>query len=400
MTLFGRYIFRQAFSALVMILLSLTAIVWIAMALKQLNLMTSGGQSSWIFFEITLLILPDIIAIIAPIALLIAALHTLNRMNGDSELIVMTAAGATVWRFAKPLLLVALLVTGWLIAANFLVTPWSLRALNDVFNKVRTDLISQVLQPGQFASPEEGLTFHIRERNSEGHLLGLILSDTRSAAEQMTYLANTGDIVKRDDKAFLVLHEGQIVRRPKGQDATIIEFDSYVLDLSTISEKGHGEGPKPHARYLGELLNPDPTDYYYTSNPGIYRAELHERFASLLYPFAFVAIVVAYLGQARTTRQSRGSSQVLAFTIAASLKLGGIAAGNLFASQAWAIILVYGLPLSGLLIGSYAAFAAMAPRKARPLPGWIAGPLEGLSELGAQLITVPWRLIGRRGRAS
>ena len=112
MTLFGRYIFRQAFSALVMILMSLTAIVWIAMALKQLNLMTSGGQSSFIFFEITLLILPDIITIIAPIALLIAALHTLSRMNGDSELIVMMAAGATVWRFAKPLLAVALLVTG------------------------------------------------------------------------------------------------------------------------------------------------------------------------------------------------------------------------------------------------------------------------------------------------
>ena len=397
MTLFGRYIFRQAFSALVLILLSLTAIVWIAMALKQLNLMTSGGQSSWIFFEITLLILPDIIAIIAPIALLIAALHTLNRMNGDSELIVMTAAGATVWQFAKPLLLVATLVTGWLIAANFLVTPWSLRALNDVFNQVRTDLISQVLQPGQFASPEEGLTFHIRERNSEGHLLGLILSDTRSQSEQMTYLANTGDIVKRADKAFLVLHEGQIVRRPKGQDATIIEFDSYVLDLSTITERGQGEGPKPHARYLSELLNPDPADYFYTTNPGVYRAELHERFASLLYPFAFVAIVVAFLGQARTTRQSRSSSQVAAFTLAAGLKLGGIAATNLLASEPLAMVLVYGLPVTGLGVASFAAYAAMAPRNAKPLPGWIAGPLGACNAALGRLMTLPMRLASRRG---
>ena len=116
--------------------------------------------------------------------------------------------------------------------------------------------------------------------------------------------------------------------------------------------------------------------------------------------FVLWTIVVAYLGQARTTRQSRGSSQVLAFSIAASLKLGGIAAGNLFASQAWAIILVYGLPLSGLLIGGYAAIAAMAPRKATPLPGWVAGPLEALSGLGTRMLSLPWRLIGRRGRAS
>jgi lipopolysaccharide export system permease protein len=84
MTLFGRYIFRQALAALAMVLVSLTAVVWIAMALKQLSLMTSDGQGSAIFLELTALILPDILTIIAPVALLIAVLHTLNRMNGGS----------------------------------------------------------------------------------------------------------------------------------------------------------------------------------------------------------------------------------------------------------------------------------------------------------------------------
>jgi lipopolysaccharide export system permease protein len=165
-------------------------------------------------------------------------------------------------------MVLALLVSGWLLLANFLVTPWSLNALNDVANKVRTDLIAQVLQPGQFASPEEGLTFHIRERDREGHLYGLILSDTRSKAEAMTYLANTGDITKKDQKNYLILKDGQIVRRATGQATSIIEFDSYVLDLSTISEAGRTEGPKPHARYVGELLNPDVNDPYYKMNPG------------------------------------------------------------------------------------------------------------------------------------
>ena len=100
MTLFSRYIFRQAFSALAMILLSLTAVVWIALALKQMSLVTSGGAGGLVFMEFTALILPDLIAIIAPIALMIAALYTLNKLNQDSELIVMTAAGATVWRLS------------------------------------------------------------------------------------------------------------------------------------------------------------------------------------------------------------------------------------------------------------------------------------------------------------
>ena len=382
MTLFGRYIFRQAFGALVMILVSLTAVVWIAMALKQLSVMTSEGQGSSTFLLLTLLVLPDILTIIAPIALLIAALYTLNRMNGDSELIVLTAAGATVWRIAQPLMVLAALVAGWLLLSSFLVTPWSLRALNDVANKIRTDLIAQVLQPGQFASPEEGLTFHIRERDQGGHLLGLILSDTRSKTESMTYLANNGDITKRGEKNYLILRDGQIVRRTAKEPATIIEFESYVLDLSTISEAGRAEGPKPHARYLFELLYPDEKEPFYVMNPGSYRAELHQRFVDLFYPFMIVALVVAFLGQAQTTRQGRSQAQVSAFSLAAGLKLGGVAAQNMFASQASAIVLVYGLPLFGFTV---AALGIWAPQLLAPISRQIEANNRAIADLFARL---------------
>jgi lipopolysaccharide export system permease protein len=366
MTLFSRYIFRQALGALLMILLSLTAVVWIAMALKQLSLVTSGGAGGLVFLEFTALILPDIMAIIAPIAMLIAALYTLNKLNQDSELIVMTAAGATVWGFARPLLILAVLISGWLLLANFLVSPWSQRKLSDLVNQMRTDLISQVLQPGNFASPEEGLTFHIRERDGAGHMLGILMSDTRSQTEQLTYIANSGEVFKKAGKAYLVLHDGKVVRRAAKQDTSIIEFDSYVLDLATAAAKGGSEELKPHARYLGELLNPPPDDSYYRSNPGSFRAEIHERFVSLLYPLVFIAIVVAYLGQARTNRQSRGQAQVAAFSFAAGLKLAGIAAGNLFSANPSAIVLVYGLPVGGLVIAVSMANMSMRPlRKSR-----------------------------------
>ena len=40
MTIFERYVFRQAGSALLIILLSLSSIVWVALALRQLNVVT------------------------------------------------------------------------------------------------------------------------------------------------------------------------------------------------------------------------------------------------------------------------------------------------------------------------------------------------------------------------
>lgn len=359
-----------------MILLSLTAVVWIAMALKQLSMMTSGGASVLLFFEFTLLILPDMMAIIAPIAMLIAALYTLNKLNQDSELIVMTAAGATVWRFARPLLVLAAAVSGLLLLANLVITPWSQRKLGDLENQLRTDLVSQVLQPGTFASPEPGLTFHIRDRDGAGRLLGLLMDDTRAANEKLSYIASSGEIIKSSGKNYLVLHDGKVVRRVAGQPAAIIEFESYILDMATASAKEHVASAKPHARYLGELLWPDTEEEAYKNNPGAFRAELHERFAATLYPFAFIAIVIAYLGQARTNRQSRSQAQIAAFSVSAGLKLGGIAASNLFAANPVAGVLVYGLPLGGIALGAVMAQSSMTPKRrwfALPSLAWRAG---------------------------
>ena len=88
MNIFERYVFRQAAGALVLILASLGGIVWIALALRELNIVTSQGQSGWALLSLTTLALPNLLAIIAPVALLIAAIHTLHRLNSDSELIV------------------------------------------------------------------------------------------------------------------------------------------------------------------------------------------------------------------------------------------------------------------------------------------------------------------------
>ena len=60
--------------------------------------------------------------------------------------------------------------------------------------EVRANILTQVIQPGAFSSPEEGLTFHIREREPNGELLGLIVHDTRNKELNQSYLAERGVI--------------------------------------------------------------------------------------------------------------------------------------------------------------------------------------------------------------
>ncbi len=241
MRIFSKYVFRQATSAFLLILASLTGIVWIALALRQFNVVTSQGQDSWMLIRMTSLAVPNLMAIIAPFSFLIAALQVLNRLNSDSELIVLSAAGSTVWTVARPLLLLAFLVSIFLAFVSHLAQPWSMRLLRDYMVQVRSDLLTQVIQPGRFSSPEPDLMFHIRDRSTDGELLGLVMHDTRDKALSQSYLAEHGTIVKQDGTAYLVMTTGHIIRRTDADTAPqIIAFDKYVVDLDRFEPQDDG----------------------------------------------------------------------------------------------------------------------------------------------------------------
>ncbi len=364
MSTLSRYIFRQAATTTVMIVFSLTSLVWIALALRQLNLVTAQGQDAFAFLKITLLGLPSLMTVIAPVALLIASIQLLNRLSADSELIVMTAAGAKVWSPARPLLVLAVLVSLVVLLFNFIVMPWANRELRDAIVAVRTDLITQVIQPGRFTSPERGLTFHVRDRAHSGELLGLVLNDARDSKQTTTFLAERARIVKQSGETFLLMQTGHILRRAApGEPTQIIAFESYGVDLAHFEAKVEQRGLRPRERYLNELLNPAPEDVSTPRARNLILEELHERFSSPLYPLTFVLIAVALLGQARTTRQGRGQALVLAFVLATAARVGGLTVTNLISVSPSAVALVYAIPLGAALLAAAHAHAGMRPRR-------------------------------------
>jgi lipopolysaccharide export system permease protein len=365
MSLFSRYVFRQVANAFVIILVTLTTIVWLATALKQLDLIVSQGQGFVLFLKMTFLTLPSLMALIAPNAMLMASLYTLDRMNGDSELIVMTAAGAPIWRIGAPFVLLASMVCVVILICNLWVMPASMRALRALITQVRTDVISQVLQPGRFSSTEPGLTFHIRDRSPTGDLLGLLVHDERDDKQLMSYLADRGRIISNDDGAYLVMFDGHVHRyetKSPDQGVQIVAFDQYLLNISDLNPKDTGSKElRPRERYLGELLNPDPKLLKAKGAVGQLRTELHDRFSTPFYPLLFAFLAVAILGHARTTRESRWAQILIAAGIAVGLRVSGLTASNLVTLSAGATPLVYLIPIAAILVAALAAHVRMSP---------------------------------------
>ena len=149
----GRYIFRTTFGAFLVICASVTALMWITQALRDIDLMTNQGQSIFVFIGLTGLIIPLLVQIIAPIALMIAVAYVLNKLGNDSELIVMNAAGMPPRVLFRPFLAAGIAVSLLVALISAYLSPWGLRELRLWATEVRADLVGNVIQPGRFTKP-------------------------------------------------------------------------------------------------------------------------------------------------------------------------------------------------------------------------------------------------------
>ena len=318
------YVFRGTMVAFLITLVTLTVVIWFTQAMRDFDLITSQRQTIFVFVGITSLIIPLLVMMLAPIALVMAAAHVLNKLGSDSEIIVMNAAGLSPWRLLSPFLasavVVAILVAG--IAAY--VSPLGLRALRDWASQVRADILTNIVQPGRFTTVSGNLTFHIADRRPNGLLIGIFVDDSRDPKEHSTYLAEQGEIVKNEQGSFLVMEGGSIQRVAAGErDPRIITFDRYAFDLSKFSNGPQNSVYTVREKFLWELLWPERDDALYVAQADQYRSELSDRLAAPLYPIVFIVLACAFLGPPQTTRQSRTLAMLGMMGAVAALRLAG-----------------------------------------------------------------------------
>jgi lipopolysaccharide export system permease protein len=344
-----RYIFRTTLASFAVVLVSLTGVIWITQALRGIDLMTSQGQTILTFLGITGLVIPSLLGVIAPIALMIAVSHTLNKLATDSEIIVMNAAGMSPIRlfvpFAYATCVVALLVT--LIASYF--APDGLRRIKQWDAEITADVLTNILQPGRFAQLDQNLTIRIGERQPGGELKSILIDDRRDPKERITIVAEKGTVVKNTDGSFLVLEDGNLERFEIGKrEPAIVAFARYAFDMSKFSNQGRDVTLGIRERYLWELMSPAEDDPIYKQIPGQFRQELHDRFLAPIYPFAFAALTFAFLGAPRTTRQSRNFSFGSAILAVFGVRMAGFACSVMTVKTPLAALVQY-LMLFGVL---------------------------------------------------
>lgn len=390
MKVLERYIFRRVLAVFAAALGWTLAIVWTTQVLARIDLVTDSGQTALTFFQIATLVMPTVIPLVLPFALIIGVAQTLAAMNTDSELAVISASGASRMTIIKPIMLIAVAASVLSFAVDNLVEPAARQKNRELIAESRGDLLSLVLQEGAFRRIEDGLYVQIGERLADGKLGQIFVADSREPNIDFIYYAKTGTVLRTEDKSALLMFDGVVQRKTPTGGVSFIRFASYSFDLGTFTSAVNEVTLMPKDQSFSFLVNPDPADPNYQRKPQAYRAELHKRMTEWLYPAVFALIAIAVAGDARSHREARVHPMITAIVISLFWWWIGYFVSDRAESRPAFVIAMYVAPL----LASSIAIAFIVMNRALELP-------MGVIDWLASVFRALWRALvpGRRATA-
>ncbi len=362
---FSRYVFQQLFVGMVFVTICFTCIIWLSQSLRLVELIVNRGVSAGTFVYLTLLMLPNFLPVILPIALFCVVVFVYAKLIMDRELVVMRASGLGQMALAKPALVLAVLVVGVGYFLNLYLIPESYRMFRQMQWDIRYNYSHILLKQGAFNELPNGKTVYVRERTTEGELHGILYHDKGDRDNQFTIMAARGALVETKEGARVVMFDGnrQVVD-PQTNRLSVLYFDRHVLEIDGRKGGSADRHIEARERHLSELFNPEEEDIS-PEDRGKFIVEGHKRLASPLQALILTFIALACLISGGFSRRSQTKRILVSIGLMVGLLISNLGIENISAKNLRLVPLIYSHSLLALLGGVY--FVVRTP-KYRPMP--------------------------------
>ena len=366
MSRFDRYLLSQLLMLFGFFSLVLVAIYWVNRAVGLFDELIGDGQSALVFLEFSLLTLPNVIRLVLPISAFAATVYAVNRLMGDSELVVMQATGFSSFRLARPVLYFGLCVAVMMAILMHVLVPASRAALTARSAEISENMTARYLSDGEFMHPTDGITLYISHITDRGELQDVFLADDRKPEARRTYTASRALLVRGETGPKLIMFDGMVQDMSGESRLSITRFADFTYDLASLIDQGKLPGRTIDELSTWQLLAASPALQAETGKGrAAFISEAHLRFA-----MPFLATAAAMIGFS-------------------ALLLGGFSRFGLWRQIAFAVLLLILLQL----IHTWASGAALRNERAWPLV--YLSPLTGI---GISTFLLWWSQRPRRVR--
>ena len=353
----------------------------------QLTDLVIGKQvPARLVLALLLYLLPPLLSLSMPIAVLMAVLIAGGRLSADLEVAALKASGVSPARLLRPFLAVGIIASvfiGWLTLA---VNPWASAAFQRQLFRIAETQATAGIQERAFVSTFGRIVLYVEEVSpSQFALKGLLASDERDPALSRIIVAREGRVLSDSERRRLTLRfiDGTInesdVADPRRFRFTTFTLYDLNLPLSNPTATAEQQAKPEKEMPLGALTAAAEGKDRGKAAP--FLVELHKRFA--LPVAAVVFVLVGFPLGIRSHRGGRAVAITSSFAIVIcyyilSTALEGPALGGRL--PVWlaiwlpnAIFMVIGLALlRAVTTGIPTGWLGRRERGPRG-PGWTAG---------------------------
>jgi lipopolysaccharide export system permease protein len=142
-----------------------------------------------------------------PLAMLLASIMTLGALGENYELVAMKASGISLVRIMRPLVVIAILITGIAFYFSNSIVPKTNLRFSTLLYSVKRQRPELVLQAGVFTSEVDGYSIKVGNKNSDTKMLYdlLIYDHTGGKVNESVTVADSGFLKITEDKKYMVL---------------------------------------------------------------------------------------------------------------------------------------------------------------------------------------------------
>lgn len=268
--------------------------------------------------SLLLFLLPPLLSLTLPVALLLAVLIACGRLSGDLEVAALKASGVSPLRLFRPFLVAGLVVTVVIASLTLVVNPWASGAFQGQLFKILQARAAIGVQERTFSGAFGQIVLYVEEASpSQLALKGVLASDERNPQLSRIIIAREGRLLSDDKQRRLTLRfiDGSINETDAAdpQRFRYTSFSLYDMNLALAAPaRPSGQEVKPEKEMpLRQLLTSTRAPTGDRKEAAAFRVELHKRFA-----LPMAALVFVLVGFALGIRSHRGGRVALSSSFA------------------------------------------------------------------------------------
>lgn len=142
--------------------LLLSVILFVQQASRFSDIFFSINIPSTLIWQLSLALIPNVIAFTCPMAMLVGTIIGLSKMQEDSEIIAIRAAGVANYQITVPIILLGLVFSAFAFVVNLKGVPLAARLVRNVALQTAIKKLESPIEPGVFNTEIAGYTIYVK----------------------------------------------------------------------------------------------------------------------------------------------------------------------------------------------------------------------------------------------